>query len=103
MGVEDKISVSDIAYGDISTAGALTGARNMTAVRNGAGDYSVTIGEATDELECQVTVCGKTAALSWTVVHTSDTVKQILFLDTATGLTPTDSEFSILVSRIFIA
>jgi len=107
MGAEDKVTISDVAYADIAADGTLNGAINLTGAgaappnaRTGAGDYSVTLGEAVDELECHIEICGKTAALSWTVVHTSDTVKQILFLDTATGAAATNSAFSITVKRI---
>ncbi len=57
---------------------ALNGAYNCAGVKNGTGDYSITLGTEADQDEAIVIVTPLTADQSVHVVHTSDSVKQFL-------------------------
>ncbi len=67
--------------------GAITGqtGKDATLARNGAGDYTVTLGSnGTNSENCSVGVdISATAGLFIRVVHTSNTAKQILLTDSA--------------------
>ena len=76
-----------------------SGSRGFTVIRNGAGDWSITLDEACDEQECVVLVTLGTTLLIARVVHTSDTVKQILVITVAAGNAATDSIVDIVVFR----
>ena len=80
--------------------GALAGGGGATPARAGAGDYTVTLNEGVDETECLITLTCKTAAVTLTAGHTSDTIKTVAGLDTATGLVATDGDFDIKIERI---
>jgi len=80
--------------------GALAGGGGATPARTGAGVYTVTLSEAVPAADAIITLTAKTAALSLTVTHTSDTVKTVSALDTATALVATDCDFDIKIERI---
>lgn len=69
-------------------------ASNCTVVRNGAGDYSVTLGQSLDSLEMGVMLTKHTAGRLESVVHTSDLVKQFLFTDTVPAAA--DCDFTVV-------
>jgi len=70
------------------------GLPDSAVVRNGAGDWTITIPDGVDINNCQpvVTVLGS-APLEVSVNQTSDTVFQILFLNNAAA--PTDANFKV--------
>ncbi len=76
-----------------------SGSRGFTVVRNGAGDWSMTLDEAVDEQECVILIQVGTTLLIARPVHTSDTVKQILVITVAAGNAATDSIVDVVVLR----
>jgi hypothetical protein len=58
--------------------GAATAARNCITARTGVGDYNVTLDRALDEQESLCLAVVRGADHTVYVVHTSDTVKQVL-------------------------
>jgi hypothetical protein len=85
---------------DGTTNGAGFFARGCSVVRNGAGDYTVTIdngplvGEV-DSGEASIHVTPGTAGITPRVVHTSDSAKQILTINAAAAATDSICEVSI--------
>lgn len=77
--------------------GAVLNSRGCTVVRNGAGDYQITLEEGgVDSTEASWAACAEVAAVEWAIVHTSDTSKQLLALNNAGAATdPTTVVFKI--------
>jgi hypothetical protein len=84
----------------VGATGALNGGAGFLPARTGAGVYTITLSEDVPEAEAVVTITPKTAAISLTVAHTSNTVKTVSALDTATGAVPTDCDFEVKIERI---
>lgn len=89
------------ALGSVLAAGPELWTAGAACARTGAGVYTLTLDEAADAAACavQITPRGAGTPVVAQVVHTSDTVKTVNLFDSATGATPTDSDFDFLVLR----
>lgn len=97
-------------YPSITAAlGSVTGATGVAicgagaaSSRTGAGDYNLTLDQGCDASECtiQITPRGAGTPVVAEVVHTSDTVKQVLLWDSATGAVATDHNFDYEVKKL---
>lgn len=68
--------------------GAILQSRGVTSVtRTGAGDFQIVIDVALDASESSIRVDTQGAPLETAYVHTSDTSKQILYLNNAAAAT----------------
>lgn len=89
--------------GRISGAGAVLasaqGTAGFTVVRNGAGDYTITLGEAIDLLERVTTLVGKSSTFVMNVVAETDTTLQVINFASTTGAAA-DGEFQFAIFRI---
>ena len=81
-----------------SADGTLTWGAGATTSKTGAGDYNLTLDHGADATQCAILITPRTATVAFAqVVHTSDTVKQILLVDAAGA--PVASSFDFLVIR----
>lgn len=85
------------AFARVAANGTALSARGVATATTGTGVYTLTLNEGIDALECHVSVTPDTTLESG-VVHTSDTVKTVSFLDNAAAAT--DSIFSAQIFRI---
>lgn len=68
--------------------------------RGGVGDYSITLQDGIASTECEVTFTINAAVGCMpSVVHTSNTVKQLLFDDAAAM--PVDADFRVTIRRLW--
>lgn len=82
------------AFGSVNGAdGAKVSGAGFASARTAKGDYALTLDLAVDATECSITAClrGATSGVC-RVVHTSDTVKQVLTF-AVDGTTATDLSF----------
>jgi len=93
----------------LAALGAVTGATGVAisgagaaSSRTAAGIYTLTLDQGCDASECCVQVTGRGAApaagRSWTVTHTSDTVKTVLCTNEA-GVAA-DQDFDYVVHKL---
>ncbi len=92
-----------VATAGVNSDGTIASSRGVTGVvRNGAGDYSITLAVAlpnSDFLPPLLTLVGGTPG-TITYVTTSDTVIQVLTADEVAGvLTPADRSFGFILLR----
>ena len=102
MGETSNMQTNLMAAGSVSTAGVLDSGGGVATARTGAGVYTLTMPEGVDVLEAITTITPKTAGMSLTIAHTSDTVKTVSSLDTATAGTPTDCDFEFKIERLLL-
>ena len=77
---------------DGATPPVMTTNRRITSVtRAGAGDFTVNLDRALDANEMMPCICPGTVGIMYRVVNTSDTAKQLLFINNAAAAT--DSTF----------
>lgn len=79
---------------------AITTARGCTATKTGVGDYNVTLDRGADVTQCAAVGVNATADQSIYVVHTSDTVKQVLIRTIAGVPAAADGNFDFLLFRL---
>ena len=97
----DDLVAAAIVNGTTGTF--ITNRRCNGNVKNGAGDHSITLdGGGIDSTECMTSVIARGAAsVNVTVVHTSDTVKQILMWDNA-GVAIDNIDFEVSFRRVAV-
>lgn len=89
------------AGGVVGGTGVAAIQRGCAMARTGAGVYTMTLDREVDATECTIQVTPRQAAAAqYSVQHTSDTVKTISTFDAATGATPTDTTFDVLVIKL---
>ena len=79
---------------------AITAQRGCTASKTGTGDYNVTLDRGADETQCCVAPIVRSADVAAYVVHTSDTVKQILLRSISGTPAAADGNFEVMVHRL---
>ena len=103
MGETSDMQTNLMAAGSVTGAtGAFASGGGVAVVRTGAGIYTLTMPEGVDVLEAVTTVTPKTAGTSLTLAHTSDTVKTVSSLDTATALVATDCDFEFKIEKLLL-
>lgn len=88
------------AFGSVAGSnGAIFSGAGFASARTGKGDFAITLDIGADQEECAIltSLRGGTSGVT-RVVHTSDTVKQVLAF-AVDGTTATDLNFDFLVLR----
>lgn len=86
------------AAGAVASAGgtAIWGAGAVPS-KTGAGDFNLTLDQGCDSTQCSVHATARSATFAVaTVVHTSDTVKQVLIWDAAGAALDADFDYEII-------
>lgn len=104
MSAEDVVTLQEVAFAIVQGNGTIRAVRGCTAIRNGAGDYTVTLDPsgqsaqlAAAEMVAAVGLIGA-GDLKATVRNLSNTQKGVLIGNLA-GVA-TDAEFSLTLSRL---